>query len=54
MNIYGLSQPYTLPIHMKFSISFFENISYKDLIFDRWKENKHRFENFIIKVLAKI
>jgi hypothetical protein len=34
-DIYGLSQPSTLPIDMKFSMSFFENISYKDLVFDR-------------------
>jgi hypothetical protein len=46
---YGLSQPFALPIHMKFSISFFENISYKDLIFDRWKKKKPRTENFITK-----
>jgi len=52
--IYGLSPPFTLPIHMKISISLFENIFYKDLLFDRWKKNKHRFENFIIKTLAKI
>jgi hypothetical protein len=36
MKIDGLSWPYALPIHMKFSISFIENISYRDLIFDRW------------------
>jgi hypothetical protein len=32
---YGISQPFALPIHMRFSISLFENISYKDLIFDK-------------------
>jgi hypothetical protein len=32
---YGLSQPSTLPIYMKFSISFFEKIYYRDLIFDK-------------------
>jgi len=39
---------------MKFSMSSFENISYRDLVFDIGKKIKHRFENFIIKTLAKI
>jgi len=42
------------PIHMKFSMSSFENICYRDLIFDSGKKIKHRFENFIIKALTKI
>jgi hypothetical protein len=29
-------------------------ISYKDLIFDKWKKNKHRFENFTTKAFTKI
>jgi hypothetical protein len=48
----GLSQPSALPIHRKFSISFFENISYG--LFDKRKNNKHRFGNFVTKILTKI
>jgi hypothetical protein len=51
---HGMSRPFAFPIHMKFSIPFFENISYRELIFDRWKKNKDSFENFITKVLTKI
>ncbi len=54
MKTYGLSPLFALPTHMKFSISFLKYISYKDLIFDRWKKNNNRFENFITKALAKI
>jgi hypothetical protein len=55
MKTYGLSQSSALPIHMKFSISFSKNISYKDLVFDRWKEKKtYIFENFIREALTKI
>jgi hypothetical protein len=54
MKTYGLSQSFALPIHMKFSISLLKNISYKELIFDKWKKKKHRFENLITKALTKI
>jgi len=47
---YGLSRPFTLPIHVKFWMSFFENIFYKDLIFDKWKKKnidlKFSLQNF--------
>jgi hypothetical protein len=49
MKTYGLCQPFALPIHMNFSLSFFENICYRDLIFDGWKKQKPRLEIFITK-----
>jgi hypothetical protein len=51
---YGLSQPFALPIHMKFSIPVFKNIPYRDLVLDKWTLKKHRFEIFITKALTKI
>jgi len=54
MKTYGLFQPFALPIHMNFSISFFENICYRDLIFYGWKKKKPRYEIFFTKVLTKI
>jgi hypothetical protein len=53
MKTYGLFWPSTLPIHMKFSISFFENISYRDLIFDRWKKKNIDLEISLQKLEPK-
>jgi hypothetical protein len=42
-----------LPYTWNFQYQFFKNTPYRDLILDRWNKWKHRFENFITKVLTK-
>jgi len=39
---------------MKFSIPFFENISYRDYYYLIDERKKHGLENFITKALTKI